>query len=252
MHNGAGQAQKHFALQPSAIHYVQDFSLPNTTKLYNSFMEIHWIQNEILHRLNESKGLRFSELQLENISNPQFNHHLKQLISNEFVQKTGELYDITNTGIITLSKTDGGGTSIKQPKISVLLVVSDKNQNHWVVQRDVRPFKDIYMFPTTKVTSGNSAEETAKKYVKEQLNLELDLTYSGLFRRVFRPDNETFDDRIFLVFRGGTNDDRDEFIDTNSIDEQKLSSNLKIIRDQLEKEGIIEVIDPEPGFDNRY
>jgi len=214
-------------------------------------MELHWIQNEILHRLNESAGLTFSELQLENMDNPQFNYHLKRLVDANQVEKNDQKYTITNDGVITLSKTDGSGASINQPKLSMLFIMKNKEGKHWVTKRDSRPFKDLTMFPTTKVISGKSMHEIANSYLSENLGGYSELELSGIFRRAFRPDNSSIDDRFFVVFSGTTTESGANFINTDDIEDSKIPSHLKLIRDELAKQRLIEIID-QPGDDKRY
>lgn len=137
---------------------------------------IHNIQLKILKKLLFAEYLSFSEMKPDSeMENNQFNFHLKQLIKNEFVEKTGIKYKLTNQGKEYANRMDTDKVKIKkQAKISVLtLCIRNQEDSPEVLifTRKKQPFFDHQGFPSGKVDFGETVIEAAKRELFEETQL---------------------------------------------------------------------------------
>lgn len=138
--------------------------------------ELHKIQMLILRELLFNPNSRFTDLNIQGLSNDHFSYHIKVLIEDGYVVKNNSKYCLTNKGKEFANRMDTDNTEIeKQPKVAVIIVAS-KNINgkkHLLIQeRTKEPYFGYYGFITGKIRFGEKVSETARRELKEESGLE--------------------------------------------------------------------------------
>jgi len=130
----------------------------------------------ILRELLFNPNCRFSDLNIQGLSNDHFAYHIKSLIDYGYVIKNDSKYCLTNKGKEFANRMDTDNTEIeKQPKIAVIIVAtkSINGKNHLLVQeRTKEPYFGYSGFITGKIRFGEKVSETAKRELKEESGLE--------------------------------------------------------------------------------
>lgn len=182
---------------------------------------LHRAQLSILTALRHTNVARFSDLmQPTGLTSDTFKFHIRKLVHAGIVEKidTGE-YRLTSRGkeIANFINQDTR-TTRRQPKLSVLLVVSRKkadDQTEYLVQKRLRnPFYGYWGFPTGPINWGEEPEQTALAELKKQTGISAKFAVRAFYReRDF--DNTTskiLEDKLFTVLTG-TAESIDDFID---------------------------------------
>jgi len=138
--------------------------------------ELHKIQMLILRELLFNPNSRFSDLNIQGLSNDHFSYHINVLIEKGLVDKKNSRYSLTNDGKEFANRMDTDNSEIeKQPKVAVIIVVT-KNINgkkHLLVQeRTKEPYFGYHGFITGKIRYGEKVSETAMRELEEESGLE--------------------------------------------------------------------------------
>jgi len=160
-------------------------------------MEIHHeVQLAILKQLLFYPESRFSELNTEGLDNNHFNFHLKRLVELGLVEKTGQIYKLTPSGLEIAGRLDLKVMEFpRQPKVGVALYV-EKGGKVLLGKRLKDPGKNTWNFYTRKVRFKESVYETARVCLLEETGLEAEFEYAGTFR-IMNPRTDT----LFVCFR---------------------------------------------------
>lgn len=133
---------------------------------------MHWIQKDILKKLAKSKGLRYIELKPDSVDGNLFMYHLKQLISDGYIEKNEKNYSLTKEG-----KRFVGGTSIstgkqvKQPRVFVMLYCINEKEELLLYKWSRQPYLGHVSLPFSRLRYGQSVTETLKEVIKYKTNL---------------------------------------------------------------------------------
>lgn len=169
-------------------------------------MDLHFIQAEILKRLLQSTGLKFSEMQPEEITSKHFNYHLKRLIENGYVLKQSNAYVLTDKGKDFVGKRNELNMKLEiQPKISVAIVARRFVGNVEEVllsKRLKQPYYGKVGGFTGKVRFGEKFESAARREFEEETGLTGDFRLSGLTRKFAYKagQKDAVQDNIMVLF----------------------------------------------------
>ncbi len=167
---------------------------------------MHDIQHEILKQLLFSEKLRFSELNINNISNDHFSFHINRLLEEKLVAKDEEgLYSLTVIGKEYANRldVDSGKTKIeRQAKIGGVVVCTRDSQKQYLMQQRLKqPYYGFFGFISGKIKWGEPVLETAKRELKEESGLDGDLNLSGIEHKIdYSQNNELLEDKFFYIF----------------------------------------------------
>jgi len=138
---------------------------------------IHKIQQNILHKLLFSSGLRYSELKpSKRMENNQFDFHLDQLIKLGYIEHIKTLYRLTAKGKDFTNRIDTDDkTQQFQSKLGVVVIphrtLKGKDQ-YLIYTRLKHPFYGCQGFMSGKVRYGEKIVDTAKRELFEETKLE--------------------------------------------------------------------------------
>lgn len=154
--------------------------------------------------------LRFSDMQLENITSKHFNYHLQELVGDKYVQKVGGEYGLTNKGKNYVGKLDEKTLKQEiQPKVSVFIYVERKNnkgETEYLINRRLKqPYFGRVGGFSGKVRFGEIFEDAARRELFEETGLTGDFQLCKLTRKIAFSENksnvrEYVQDNVIAIF----------------------------------------------------
>lgn len=167
---------------------------------------IHPIQAKILNVLRFSKDARFSELNVEELTNDHFTFHVNRLIDLGLIEKTNGTYTLTDKGKEFANRLDEEMVAvIKQGKIAILIVCSDESDKetmYLIQQRFKQPFYGFYWFIGGKARWGETIYEAAERIFLKDSGLQAKMRLIGIEHKIYySPNNEVREDKYYFVFK---------------------------------------------------
>lgn len=171
-------------------------------------MEMHKTQIGILNKLLFFTEAKYTDLKIDpQIGNNTFQFHLNKVIESGLVIKNSNgNYSLTKYGkkIANQINTDQNRL-IDRRKISVHLYCIrylDANPEVLMYTRAKHPFFGKQGFPTGKVLLGENFYDSAKRELKEEMNLEGEPKLFNIIHWIVREEKtkELLDDKVFLDF----------------------------------------------------
>lgn len=166
----------------------------------------HTAQMTILRHLLLSPGAGFAELQKQTeLSSDHFNFHIKKLVDERYVQKSGMQYVLTRAGKEYANRMDTEDNVIeKQPKISVALIIENSKGEFLAQQRLKQPYYGFWGRPTGKIRWGETMLEAAARELDEETGLSADLSVAGFYHKMDydKESGELLEDKIFVLIYG--------------------------------------------------
>ena len=168
---------------------------------------LHKAQISTLYLLRHARSARFGELRKPTgLESDIFKFHIQALQKKGYIVKTPEgAYELTATGReFANNLNDTQRTVQKQPKLSMLLIVTrqTKNQTEYLVQERLRhPFFGYVSCLSGPVQWGEPAEETAAHELAKQTGLSATFVIRGQYRQRDYSAIETtlLEDKLFIV-----------------------------------------------------
>lgn len=167
-------------------------------------MEIHFIQMHILRELLYKSKLKFSDLNIVDLSSNHLTYHLKELQRLGLVKKVGSHYELTVEGKEFANRMDTDTARIeKQPKVSVLIVPIRKQGRsvQYLIQTRLKePYYGYSGFMTGKMRFGETVFEGAARELKEEMGLEATFAYRYMLHEmVYDKNGNLLEDKLFHV-----------------------------------------------------
>lgn len=161
------------------------------------------IQNQILSTLKNAKALRYSELQIDGVSNDLFNYHLQHLVKKGFVIKDADGYSLSDSGIQYMADPypiqDVQNSFFKMNVITILI---RENNSHIEVLNQVRKSNPSYGKIGVMggvVLKGERIEDAAHRKLYQETGLKADFTLVGCERRIMYRSGTLFSDVLFPI-----------------------------------------------------
>lgn len=165
----------------------------------------HEAQIAILRHLLFRPEAAFSELQkATELTSDHFNFHIKKLITEGYVEKSGNTYKLTHKGKEYANRMDTDENEIeKQPKVSVAVTLERRNKGkkeYLFQQRKKNPYFDFWGRVGGKIRWGESILEAAARELKEETGLEAEFEQKLLYhkRDFSKTTGKLLEDKIFF------------------------------------------------------
>ncbi len=164
----------------------------------------------ILKKLMYRPKLRFTDMQLEDMSSKHFTYYLKKLLEEELITKKDSLYYLTDKGKDFVARLDEANMQYeKPPKISVAVFPERENnegEKEILVNRRLKqPYYGKVGGFTGKVRFGESFEDTARRELLEEAGLTGDFSLVGIKRKfaykMVDDEKKRVQDQIFVFFK---------------------------------------------------
>lgn len=176
--------------------------------------KLHKYQSEIIKKLNLTPKLSFNKLVIEGLESEHMNYHLKKLISENFIEKIGSEYSLTNRGKDFVNLLDDNLLEEeKLPKVSVLINCRRKRESgeyeYLYYKRLRQPFYGKVGMLGGKVHFSETPIEAAKRELYEETGLiATKCKVKGIYHKMrIAPEKEVILNVIFfeievLAFKG--------------------------------------------------
>ena len=198
---------------------------------------IHPYQRIILKKLMYNPKLRFSELQIQDMTSKHFNYHLKQLKEMKLIEKIGNNYNLTTEGKKYVAMVDEANMKLEQqPKVSIVVFperINSKGQIEILLSKRLKhPNYGKVVGIGGKVRFGETFEEAAIRELKEETGLSGESQMSGIIRKIgFQSDDkqnahDVVLDIVFILFH--VTNIKGKFIEQNP-DQLNIWCELKAI-----------------------
>ena len=172
-------------------------------------MDIHYIQNSILMELARSPGKKFGEFKITgqlNIESDSFNYHLRTLVKQKYVTKTGEgKYLLSLKGKEYVSKMDFINNQVERtPKLSVMVRIYNNEDPGLVLiaKRRKHPFLGQLGLITGKIKFGEETGDAVVREVEEETALAVkEWNMVGMHRWIDydKSEEQIVHDAMFIV-----------------------------------------------------
>ncbi len=159
---------------------------------------IHPDQIDILSILKNVPTARFSDLKVNSLENDLLNYHLKHLIQKGFLKKEGQTYSLTIKGSQLISHIPLREKYCDLFKTSVALYVV-KDGKILVQRRKRQPFLGDVVTIAGKIRWGETAENTAKRKLKEEAGLDASFKLLGVMRKTRLMKGEVIEDTLYHI-----------------------------------------------------
>ena len=195
----------------------------------------HPAQVSILLELLYNTAARFTKLrEVTGLSSDHFNFHVSKLVQASLITKQNDgSYILTAEGKEYANTLDRSGAPIRQPQVSVLLIVErgENDKREYLIQRRLKhPHYGFYGRLSGKVQWGESFADAAKEVLKTETSLDADFDFKMVFRKYDRTEDTQalLEDRIFIVMQ--TNNARGELLEQGSKGQNLWMSRQEFLR----------------------
>jgi hypothetical protein len=167
-------------------------------------------QKLILEKLMYSPKLRFTDMQIKDMTSKHFTYYLKKLLEEKLITKEKGLYFLTDQGKDYVARLDEANmTHEKPPKIGVAIFpIRNKKDTDFeclVNKRLKQPYYGMVGAFTGKIRFGEDFEQTARRELLEEAGLTGDFTMKGVVRKfgskVTGDSKVRIQDQIFILFK---------------------------------------------------
>lgn len=216
----------------------------------NYSADAHQAQMQLLRQLLMSSTCKFNQLmKATGLTSDHANFHIKQLVEAGFVEhvpKSYGEYRLTIRGKEYANRMDTDETVMeKQPKLSVVLDIVNAKGKHLQQERLKQPYYGYWGRPTGKIRWGETMLEAAARELKEETDLEAELTVLGFYHKLdYDADDNFLEDKYFCFVRGinprGTMFETTEghrnvwLSDAEFLAKDKRFGNLEDVKDDIE------------------
>lgn len=171
-------------------------------------IKLHYYQKALVKKLTLTpKGKRFNDLIIRGLESEHMNYHLKKLVEIGFVEKSEELYILTDSGKDYSNLLDDGMTvTEKQPKTSIIIWGVRKNSKgeveHLLNKRLRQPYYGKVGRITGKVLFGETLQDAAKRELYEETGLTAkSFVLERVYRKMRKREDGVFvQDVVFYIF----------------------------------------------------
>ncbi len=165
---------------------------------------MHPVKKQILFQLSQSPSLSYSKLKPKEVEGNLFIYHLKQLISEEIIQKNNEgFYELTLDGYILMSKTSRINFKIREQPLIFNMIICQNSKGEYLLYKRLRqPFLGLISFPYGKLHLGETMLQAASREIKEKTGFTADLKFIGSAYKIIYQNGELLTHTLTHLFKG--------------------------------------------------
>jgi 8-oxo-dGTP pyrophosphatase MutT (NUDIX family) len=164
--------------------------------------DIPEVKKDILFRLIYSEGLRYRDLKPDDTDPKLFTYHLKKLIEEGLIEKTGIYYHLTYKGMFFTEKYRWTDKEFApQPRVHVLVAI--KTEDKFVmIKRARQSYLGYIDFPGGKAELNENTKQSAKRWLAEHTgyNSKIRLCAIVQVRNIYK--GNILDNKLFTIYKG--------------------------------------------------
>lgn len=192
----------------------------------------HKVEKNIIKLLMGMKVARYRDLQDEGINSNLFNYHLKKLLKDGFVAKTGREYSLGPKGLRYVDRLSTKTLETRrQPKLVTSTIILDEMGRVLMYKQ---PFIDSYTLPTGKIHETDaSVAEAAVREIQEKLGIDITPIYTGQYYVRIAQNGDRITTVMNHVFRArisaDTSVNKGEWVDVGLLKDAEMYPGVKEI-----------------------
>ena len=164
---------------------------------------MHILQQKIISRLLHHSGARFAELKPMGIESNHYVYHLKSLIREGLVKKSGNLYQLTTKGKQLVGRLSFQDFRERiQPRIVTMVACKNSRREYLLYRRNREPFLNTVGFPYGKIHLGETILEAAERELKEKTGVSAKLKHRGDVYLTTYENNDLLSQTLCHIFSG--------------------------------------------------
>ena len=147
-------------------------------------------------------GRRYSELKPNDVEGNLFMYHLQKLQAAGYITKSAAVYGLSQKGELFSSRMSlKQGAPVMQPKIVVMLICQNKNDEYLLFRWSRQPYSGLVSFPFSKVHFGRTLTETLEEALFYKTSLKGAFLYLGDVYIRTLADNTLVDHTLAHIYR---------------------------------------------------
>lgn len=170
-------------------------------------MELHPIQQAILSQIIASpNGLRYCQMQLEEVENDRYNYHLQYLVKLGLLEKNHQQYQLSSTGkqfILETRPIDLAGHRVDKFKLAALALVlrwQDGELQILLQIRGCQPFVGRHEIIGGSIRKGEKIVDAASRRLQEEAGLNAAFSHFGAIRKMrYSTVGELYSDIVYHI-----------------------------------------------------
>lgn len=196
------------------------------------------MEQKILSSFLYNHKLKFNEIEkfLKTKSN-KLSYHLKKLKNKGILSKEEDFYKLSETAESIIPY-----LTEKQSILPVILIVIKKGNNVFLYKRDKRPYKDFLSLPGGRILAGETISQATERIMREKFKINCNFKKINSVSLEQVRKNDKIIHSFLLILITATTKDKIEYIDAEKNKNKIISSDYKLIKDNLNKKIKIENI----------
>ena len=187
---------------------------------------------EILRLFLYNDKLKFNEIEKSvKIRSNKLTYHLKKLIEKGVLEKKNEYYKLSESSEILIPY-----ISDKKTVLPVLLILIGNEKNAFLSNREKRPYQGKLGLPGGRVLLGESFSDATERIMKNKFNIKCKLQKVNSISLEHIKKNKKTIHSFMLIFVTAKTRDEIELVDLEKNKSKMISSDYKLITQDLSKE----------------
>ena len=189
------------------------------------------MEQKILSTFLYNHKLKFNEIEkLLHIKSNKLSYHLKKLGNKGTLNKEGDFYKLSETAESIIPH-----LTEKQSILPVILVAIKKGNKFFLYKRSKRPYKNLSSLPGGRILAGETIPKATKRLMKEKFKINCNFKKINSISLEQVKKNGKTPYSFLLIFVTATTKSKINYTDTIKNKDEIISSDYKLIKDDLNK-----------------
>lgn len=190
------------------------------------------MKQKILSTFLYNHKLKFSEIENQTkIHSNKLAYYLKNLIKEGILEKQGEYYKLSETSEKLIPY-----ITSKQAVLPVILIAVEKQRKIFLYSREKRPYKNKLSLPGGRILLGETISQATSRIMKEKFNIKCKLKKVNSVSLEQVKSSKEIIHTFLLIFVTAITKDEINFIEVDKNKSKMISSDYKLIKEDLNKE----------------
>lgn len=196
------------------------------------------MEQKILSTFLYNHKLKFNEIEkLLHTKSNKLSYHLKKLENRGILNKEENFYKLSETAESVIPH-----LTEKQSILPVILITIKKGNKIFLYKRNKRPYKDLLSLPGGRILSGETIQQATKRLMKEKFKINCNFKKINSISLEQVKKNGKISYSFLLILVTATTKNEIEYFDPYKLKSEIISSDYKLIKDDLNKKIKIENI----------
>lgn len=196
------------------------------------------MEQKILSTFLYNYKLKFNEIEkLLHTRSNKLSYHLKKLENKGILNKEENFYKLSETAESVIPY-----LTEKQSILAVILIAIKKSNKFFLYKRNKRPYKDLLSLPGGRILTGETIQQATKRIMKKKFKINCNFKEINSVSLEQVRKNDKIIHSFLLILITATTKDKINYTDTIKNKDKIISSDYKLIKNNLNKKIKIENI----------